>query len=106
MREEYKQEDFYTVKLEKKQVSGEEFIKFLENYPRKLVRDVFGAFEPPLISYNDFELANRWPYSVVASTLLYSDIPDDYYYVPEEERKYYIATNFQEAFDSKTGFKA
>jgi hypothetical protein len=42
------------------------FKSYLEAYPRKLERDVFGAYEPPLVTYNDFTLGN-WPASVVAS---------------------------------------
>lgn len=70
------QEYFHTVEPIKKKVSKEEFQTFLDNYPRKLTYDWTGIFEPPAISYNDFELANRWPYSVVAHTWAYSDDPD------------------------------
>jgi hypothetical protein len=45
------------------------FKTFVEAYPRKLERDVFGAYEPPLVTYNDFTLGN-WPESVVASCSL------------------------------------
>lgn len=99
-------EEFYTVELKKKEVSKEEFEDFIKKYPRTLTYDCFGAFEPPAISYNDFELANRWPYSIVASTFAYSDDPKDYDYTPLENRQYYIATNYEEAFNSKTGFMA
>lgn len=50
---------FYTEEPKEKRVSKQEFIEFLENYPRKLERDVYGVCDPPAISYNDFELANR-----------------------------------------------
>jgi hypothetical protein len=53
------QEYFYTVEPIKKKASKEEFQTFLNNYPRKLTYDWAGIFEPPVISYNDFELANR-----------------------------------------------
>ena len=102
----HKREEFYAVELEMKDVSKEEFMEFIDNYPRKLTPDVFGAYEPPLITYNDFELANRWPYSIVAKTLAYDDRPGDYYYTAPERRHYYIAVNYEEAFNSKTGFKA
>ena len=97
---------FYKIEPRMKKVSYEEFLFFINNYPRKLVRDAFGAFEPPLLTYNDFELANRWPYSVVAQTFLYDDDPDDYYYCPAEHRTYLIMENFEECFLSKTGNKA
>lgn len=95
---------FYTAEPKEKRVSKSEFIEFLKNYPRKLERDVCGICDPPSITYNDFELANRWPYSVVASTFAYDDNPDGYYYEPEEERIYRIVENFEELFASKTGY--
>lgn len=88
-----------------KEVSKREFIDFINYYPRKLDRDVYAVCEPPSITYNDFELANRWPYSIVASTMAYSDNPKDYYYTPEEERFYKIMENFEEVFDNRTGYK-
>jgi hypothetical protein len=45
---------------------------FVASYPRPLVKDVFGAFEPPLLTYNDFTLG-AWPDSVVASVMLNED---------------------------------
>lgn len=96
---------FYTTELEYKRVNKEEFYNFIKNYPRKLTCDCYGVCDPPSITYNDFELANRWPYSIVASTFAYSDNPDDYYYCPEEKKVYRICLNYQEAFDSKTGYK-
>ena len=96
---------FYTAQPIKRRVSKEEFDAFLKQYPRKLVGDVYGVCEPPAISYNDFELANRWPYSIVANTWVYDDNPDDYYYAPVEEREYYIVENFEELFSSKTGYQ-
>lgn len=94
---------FYTTEPEMKQVSKVEFINFINNYPRKLTRDCFAVSEPPSITYNDFDLANRWPYSVVASTWAYDDEPGAYFYVPEEEREYRIMANYEECFNSKTG---
>jgi len=96
---------FYTAEEKNKYVSRDEFKDFVDNYPRKLDRDVYAVYEPPLLTYNDFELANRWPYSVVAWTFLYDDEPGSYYYCPETEKKYGILENFEECFDSKTGFK-
>ena len=97
------QEFFYTCDPIMKKVTKQEFIDFINSYPRKLERDVFGACDPPSVTYNDFELANRWPYSIIASTMLYSDKPEDYWYTPEEERIYKIMINYQEVFLSKTG---
>lgn len=95
---------FYTAEPKEKQVSKAEFIEFLKNYPKKLDRDVYGICDPPSITYNDFVLANRWPYSVVASTFAYDDNPDGYYYEPDEERIYRVVENFEELFESKTGY--
>ena len=92
---------FYKAEPKKKRVTKEEFYKFVKNYPRKLTYDCTGISDPPAISYNDFELANRWPYSVMANTWAYSDNPDDYYYDPDPQ--YYIVENYKELFDSKTG---
>lgn len=99
------QDYYYSVEPITKEVSKQEFIDFLNNYPRPLARDCCGISEPPAISYNDFELADRWPYSVVANTWLYDDNPDEYYYTPEEDRSYYIMTNYEEVFNSRTGNK-
>ena len=97
------QEFFYTVEPIFKTVSKEEMRDFIEQYPRTLVRDCTGICDPPLVTFNDFELANRWPYSIVASYHLYDDDPNGYYYVPEEERDYKIMKNYEEVFQSKTG---
>ena len=96
---------YYTVEPIMKHVTKQEFIDFINHYPRELVRDVYGVYEPPLVTYNDFELADRWHYSVVAKTFLYDDNPGDYFYEPEEERKYCIMENYEEVFNSRTGNK-
>ena len=97
------QEFFYTAKPISKKVSKQEFLNFIKNHPRKLKIDCCGISDPPSITYNDFELANRWPYSIVASTFAYDDNPGDYFYEPEEERYYSIVVNYKELFNSKTG---
>ena len=96
---------FYTAEPKEKRVSKSEFIEFLKNYPRKLERNVCGICDPPSITYNDFELANRWPYSVVARTFAYDNEPDGYFYEPEESRIYNIVENHEELFKSKTGYE-
>lgn len=60
-----------------KQVTKEEFDKFIKNYPNKLVWDVAGYFEPPLGSYNDFSNNKVWPGSMVAQINMYDG--SDYY---------------------------
>lgn len=96
---------FYTVEPKYKEVSKKELLEFVKKYPRKLEIDVTGICEPPLLTYNDFKLANRWPYSVVAKHYCYDDDPNDYYYTPEEKRTYTIMENYEEVFNSKTGNK-
>ena len=97
---------YYTVKPKKVSVSESAFKAFLTNYPRKLDYDCNATCDPPAISYNDFELADRWPYSVVASTHAYDDDPDGYYYEKPEDRQYVVMENYEEVFASKTGYKA
>ncbi|PZQ99227.1 MAG: hypothetical protein DI533_00525 [Cereibacter sphaeroides] len=53
-----------------KEVGKDEFDAFLASYPRQLVRDVYGAGEPPMVNYNDFTLG-EWPESIVAYHFLY-----------------------------------
>ena len=94
---------FYTVEPVYKRVSKKELQEFLNKYPRKLDVNVTGICDPPLLTYNDFELANRWPYSVVARYHCWDDDPKDYFYLPEEERTYSIMENYEDVFKSKTG---
>ena len=80
-----------------KEVTKQEFIDFCNSYPRSLTRDVCGISDPPAVSYNDFEIG-WWPLSVVASTHLYDDNPEDYFYTPEEKRFYSIVINYEELY--------
>lgn len=78
-----------------KRVCKEEFYNFINNYPRRLERDVYGVCDPPAVSYNDFEKFEKWPESIVAQTFLYDDDPNGYYYKPENERKYMIIEGYE-----------
>jgi hypothetical protein len=49
-----------------RECTKEELLTFVRTYPRVLQRDVYGACEPPLVTYNDFT-RGVWPDSVVAS---------------------------------------
>ena len=49
-----------------KRVTMEEYISFIKAYPNKLEFDCTGICDPPLETYNDFNLAPSWPDSVVA----------------------------------------
>lgn len=94
---------YHSVEPIMKSVTRQEFIDFIDKYPRKLDRDVCGISDPPNVTYNDFELADRWPYSIVAQTYLYDNDPSGYFYKPEAERYYGIMINYEEVFASKTG---
>ena len=98
-------EFYYTVEPIEKVVSEDEYIEYVNNYPRKLVRNVTGISDPPAVSYNDFELADRWPYSAVAYGHLWSDDPEHYFYCPKGNREYTIIENIEEVFASRTGNK-
>lgn len=78
---------YYSVKPVFKEVTKQEYEKFIHAYPRKLKMNVSGAFEPPLVTANDAELAPLWPFSVVAKT--WND-------------QYSIAENYEEMFASRT----
>lgn len=54
-------------------VSELEFNAFVASYPRKLVGNVAAMYEPPLLTLNDFEIAAKWPESVVAKIIKWSD---------------------------------
>jgi hypothetical protein len=97
------EDKYYSINPIKKKVTKEEFNEFLNKYPRRLTCDVCGISDPPAISYNDFKLADRWPYSIVANTWAYDDDPNGYFYEPEEKRDYYIVENYEEVFNSRTG---
>lgn len=56
-----------------REVNKDEFDAFIAAYPRKLVRDVAGMYEPPILTYNDFDVAPKWPESVVAKVSLNED---------------------------------
>lgn len=85
-------------KPQTKEVTKQEFIDFCDSYPRSLARDVCGISDPPAVSYNDFEIG-WWPLSVIASTHLYADNPEDYFYTPEEKRFYSIVINYKELYE-------
>ncbi len=67
-----------------KEVTKNKFDEFIKIYPGKLVRDVYGVFDPPLITYNDFKFGD-WPDSVVA---YYNDCRASVF--PDEPIKYFI----------------
>ncbi len=52
-----------------KACSAEELRAFVAAYPRTL-DDITFMYEPPLLTYNDFSIAPKWPESVVAMAKL------------------------------------
>ena len=97
------EKQYYTVKPVFKIVSEEEFKTFISNYPRKLRFDCCDIADPPLATYNDFELADRWPYSIV--TRFDAGEPNEHYGF-DYKRTYEICENYEELFASKTGLMA
>ena len=84
-----------TIEKQFKNVTKQEFDEFIASYPRHLERDVCGICEPPAVSYNDWEIG-WWSRSIVASTMLYSDDPKNWYYESEDKRVYQIVTNYED----------
>jgi hypothetical protein len=89
-------DNFTKIKPKLENVTKEQFEEFLKNYPRPLLYDYYGVCMPPLITYNDRKIADKFPNSIVALTYAYEDESKHYFYCPPEERIYQIATNLQE----------
>ncbi len=76
------------IQAEDLKVSKEEYIKFLQNYPKKLVRDVCRIPEPAVETYNDFTDGKSREEAIIAYAYLYNN--DEYFnYLPTE----YFITN-------------
>jgi hypothetical protein len=55
------------------EVTEQEFMDFLKNYPRVTRYNVAHMYEPPLHTFNDLERAPYWPESVVAKFADFTD---------------------------------
>lgn len=64
-----------------KEVTKEEFDEFISGYPNPLDINVTWICEPPMKSYNDFNLGD-WPFSMVAKVQLWETY--------QEPNKYWI----------------
>jgi hypothetical protein len=66
-----------------KEVTKDEFDKFIESYPRKLTTQISGMAEPSVLLYHDFEKYQGWEAVVGLVNLYerYSKDPKDYPYV-------------------------
>jgi len=96
--------DLYLYDPTIKKVSKEDFIGFINKYPRKLTQLYDGSITPPLITYHDFEMSTKWLYSIVAATFDY-DFPDGIFYQPEVERIYRILKNAENIFVDMINFR-
>ena len=92
---------FFSVERNKKEVSEDEVDEFVRNYPRKLMIDVCGIFDPPSISFYDRELSDDITYARVAHKWAWDDDPKGYFYEPKENRKGWILVNAEEVFKNK-----
>ena len=72
-----------------KEVNKEFFDKFIKEYPKGLEVDVAYMFEPPIKTWNDFTIADKWPDSVVA----YCKLVDDSEYYSKTKPKYCVLIN-------------
>ncbi|MBU44187.1 MAG: hypothetical protein CMN76_13275 [Spirochaetaceae bacterium] len=66
-----------------KQVSEQDFDRFISNLSAGHTVDVSYSVEPPIKSWNDFSDGTRWPHSVVAFQRL-TPLPE--YFIPEWAR--------------------
>lgn len=76
-----------------KQVSKDEFERYISEYSKskniKLVKDIAGMFEPPLLTVNDFSEGKVWPESIIAKACLmdgseYYDGKTTEYFIPDQ----------------------
>lgn len=86
-----------TIKAKFERVNKDAFKTFLKKYPRKLDRDFF----MDKYTYNDFELACRWPWSIVAMQTLNYFAED-----PEDREIFEICANVEEMFSSLRCFNS
>ena len=70
-----------------KEVTKEEFDKFIKDYPNTISWDTCGIFDPPKTMAHDFTLYHGWE-AVIAYITRYSMHPIELDYVDD---KYYIA---------------
>lgn len=92
---------FFSVKRIIKTVSEDEFDTFIKNYPRPLTKTIATCFDPPHISYWDKSLSSIKKYTLVADRWDYSTDPNDYFFLPKEERTGTILVNANDVYNSK-----
>ena len=99
--EEERDSKFFSIKRITETVSEDEFDAFIRNYPRPLTKTVATCFDPSHISYWDKALSSIEEYTLVASRWDYSTNPNDYFYLPKEERTGTILSNANDVYNSK-----
>ena len=82
-------------------ITEEDFNDFLANYPRPLVEDASRTITPTVISFNDYQLADKNPFSIVAECQEVYD--DDGELIGHNNFK--VMTNYAACFNSRTGNK-
>ena len=96
-----RQEYYYTVDPVWQTVNQTQFDDFRHNYPRGLVEDTDRTQYPTITSFNDYELADKNPFSIVAEC--------EAVYNAQGERTGYtnfkVMSNFAAVYASRTGNK-
>lgn len=96
-----RQEYYYSVDPVWSNVTKTQFDNFRHNYPRELVEDASRTQYPTIISFNDYELADKNPFSIVAEC--------EAVYNASGERtgytNYKVMSNYETVYASKTGNK-
>ena len=96
-----RQEYYYTVDPVWTSVTQAQFDTFRHNYPRELVEDASRTQYPTIISFNDYELADKNPFSIVAECeAVFNSSGERTGYT-----KFKIMSNFAAVYASKTGNK-
>jgi len=96
-----RQEYYYTVDPVWQTVTQVQFDTFRHNYPRELVEDASRTQYPTIISFNDYELADKNPFSIVAECeAVYNSSGERTGYT-----NYKVMSNFADVFASRTGNK-
>lgn len=96
-----RQEYYYTVDPVWTSVTQAQFDTFRHNYPRELVEDASRTQYPTIISFNDYQLADKNPFSIVAECeAVFNSSGERTGYT-----KFKVMSNFAAVYASKTGNK-
>jgi hypothetical protein len=96
-----RQEYYYTVDPVWTNVTQEQFDTFRHDYPRPLVEDASRTQYPTIISFNDYQLADKNPFSIVAECeAVFNSNGERTGYT-----KFKVMSNFAAVYESRTGNK-